>query len=84
MHFSSQPLHQTREKCVASPSRASAAASERRCGTPSTSLYGVPDLASFLEAALLLPASVTADFNFPEWNYFGRGPARGVPVASSR
>ncbi len=28
-------------------------------------LYGVPDLGSFLEAALLLPASVTADFNFP-------------------
>lgn len=47
-------------------------------------LYGVPDLASFLEAALLLPASVTADFNFPEWNYFGRGPARGIPVATNR
>ena len=45
-------------------------------------LYGVPDLESFLEAALLLPASVTADFNFPEWNYFGRGPAGGVRVAS--
>ena len=37
-------------------------------------LYGVPDLESFLEAALLLPASLTADFNFPEWNFFGRGP----------
>ena len=37
-------------------------------------LYGVPDLGSFLEAALLLPASVTADFNFPDWNYDGRGP----------
>jgi hypothetical protein len=45
-------------------------------------LYGVPDLESFLEAALLLPTSVTADFNFPEWNYFGRGPAGGVAVAS--
>lgn len=45
-------------------------------------LYGVPDLESFLEAALLLPTSVTADFNFPEWNYFGRGPARGHPVPS--
>jgi len=32
-------------------------------------LYGVPDLESFLEAALLLPAWVTADFNFPEWSY---------------
>jgi len=37
---------------------------------------------SFLEAALLLPASVTADFNFPEWHYDGRGPARAVPVTS--
>jgi hypothetical protein len=46
-------------------------------------LYGVPDLESFLEAALLLPASVTADFNFPEWDYFGRGPARGVRVGTS-
>lgn len=39
-------------------------------------LYGVPDLEAFLEAALLLPASVTADFNFPEWHYFGLGPGR--------
>ena len=45
-------------------------------------LYGVPDLESFLEAALLLPASVTADFNFPEWSYYGRGPGRRVAVAS--
>jgi len=22
---------------------------------------------------LLLPRSITADFNFPEWHYFGRG-----------
>jgi phosphoglycolate phosphatase-like HAD superfamily hydrolase len=45
-------------------------------------LYGVPDLESFLEAALLLPASVTADFNFPAWNHFGRGPTRGVAMAA--
>jgi phosphoglycolate phosphatase-like HAD superfamily hydrolase len=45
-------------------------------------LYGVPDLESFLEAALLLPASVTADFNFPEWNYFGRGPARAAELSA--
>jgi hypothetical protein len=45
-------------------------------------LYGVPDLEAFLEAALLLPASVTADFNFPEWNYDGRGPARSVPMVA--
>jgi len=36
-------------------------------------LYGVPDHESFLQAVLLLPRSLTADFNFPEWNYFGRG-----------
>lgn len=45
-------------------------------------LYGVPDLEAFLEAALLVPASVTADFNFPEWNYDGRGPARSVPMVT--
>jgi hypothetical protein len=45
-------------------------------------IYGVPDLESFLEAALLLPASVTADFNFPEWSYDGRGPVRNLPLAS--
>jgi phosphoglycolate phosphatase-like HAD superfamily hydrolase len=44
-------------------------------------LYGVPDLESFLEAALLLPASVTADFNFPEWSYDGRGPAGAVQAS---
>ena len=38
-----------------------------------TNIYAVPDLQSFLEAAVLLPTSVTADFNFPEWHYFGRG-----------
>jgi hypothetical protein len=38
-----------------------------------TNIYDVPDLQSFLEAAVLLPTSVTADFNFPAWRYFGRG-----------
>jgi hypothetical protein len=42
-------------------------------------LYGIPDLEAFLEASLLLPTSITADFNFPEWRYFGRGSgARGA------
>lgn len=36
-------------------------------------VFGVGDLEAFLEAALLLPRSVIADFNFPDWNYFGRG-----------
>jgi hypothetical protein len=36
-------------------------------------LYAVPDHASFLQAVLLLPRSLTADFNFPDWNYYGRG-----------
>ena len=34
---------------------------------------------TFLEAALLLPASVTADFNFPEWTTTG-----GDPLAPSQ
>lgn len=38
-----------------------------------TNIYAVPDLQSFLEAAVLLPTSVTADFNFPTWRYYGRG-----------
>ena len=46
--------------------------------------YGVPDLEAFLEAALLLPASVTADFNFPEWNYDGRGPAAAILAAAGK
>lgn len=36
-------------------------------------IYDVPDLESFLKAVLLLPRSITADFNFPKWHYFGRG-----------
>jgi len=36
-------------------------------------LYGVTDLESFLQAVLLTPTSVTSDFNFPEWGYYGRG-----------
>lgn len=36
-------------------------------------LYAVPDHESFLQAVLQVPRSVTADFNFPEWNYYGRG-----------
>ena len=45
-------------------------------------LYGVPDLESFLEAALLLPASVTADFGFPEWSRDEPNPSGGVPVTA--
>jgi hypothetical protein len=40
-------------------------------------LYAVDNLEEFLRAVLLLPRSVTADFNFPEWHYFGRGAGRG-------
>jgi beta-phosphoglucomutase-like phosphatase (HAD superfamily) len=36
-------------------------------------IHGVPDLWAFLEAALLLPSALTADFNFPDWHYYGRG-----------
>jgi hypothetical protein len=46
-------------------------------------IYGVPDLESFLEAALLLPASVTADFNCAEWNYDGRDRPAERPIDPS-
>ena len=36
-------------------------------------IYSVPDLEAFLEATLLLPASVTSDFNFPQWGLYGHG-----------
>lgn len=36
-------------------------------------IYNVPDLESFLKAVLLLPRSVTSDFNFPQWRYYGHG-----------
>jgi len=36
-------------------------------------IYKVPDLESFLKAVLLLPCSITSDFNFPKWHYHGRG-----------
>ena len=39
-------------------------------------IYNVPDLESFLEAVYLLPRSVTSDFNFPQWHYYGRGPGK--------
>ena len=39
--------------------------------------YGVSDLEAFLEAVVLLPSSVTSDFNFPQWNYHGRGSGAG-------
>lgn len=35
--------------------------------------YGVLDLEGFLEAVVMLPTSVTSDFNFPRWNFYGRG-----------
>ncbi len=36
-------------------------------------IYNVPDLESFLRAVLLQPRSITSDFNFPQWHYYGRG-----------
>lgn len=36
-------------------------------------LYGIPDLPAFLQALLLTPRSLTSDFNFPQWGYYGRG-----------
>ena len=46
-------------------------------------IYGVADLEAFLDASLLLPTSVTADFNFPEWGYFGHGSGEGRSLAGS-
>jgi hypothetical protein len=34
-------------------------------------IYNVPDLEGFLQAALLLPRSITSYFNFPKWFYKG-------------
>ncbi len=31
------------------------------------------ELEAFLDAVLLLPASVTSDFNFPQWGHYGHG-----------
>ena len=36
-------------------------------------IYNVPDLEAFLKAVLLQPRSVTSDFNFPKWHYYGLG-----------
>ncbi len=36
-------------------------------------IYNVPDLEAFLQAVLLMPRSITTDFNFPKWHYYGRG-----------
>jgi hypothetical protein len=36
-------------------------------------IYNVPDLEAFIQAVLLLPRSVTSDFNFPQWHYYGHG-----------
>ena len=36
-------------------------------------IYNVPDLEAFLQAVLLITRSITSDFNFPKWHYYGRG-----------
>jgi hypothetical protein len=36
-------------------------------------IYNVPDLNAFLRAVLMQPRSITSDFNFPQWHYYGRG-----------
>lgn len=44
-------------------------------------IYNVPDLQAFLQAVLLRPQSITSDFDFPQWYYYGRGPVdRSEPV----
>ena len=46
---------------------------EMDCWGFEVNIYNVPDLESFLQAVLLMPHSVTSDFNFPKWHYYGRG-----------
>lgn len=47
-------------------------------------IYGVRDLAEFLQAILLTPRSITSDFNFPKWHYFGKGSgAHGIKAKYS-
>ena len=41
-------------------------------------IYNVPDLEAFLQAVLLLPRSITSDFNFPKWHYYGRGSGKNL------
>ncbi len=40
--------------------------------------YKIRNLEEFLSAVLYLPASITADFNFPEWGYYGRGSGQNM------
>lgn len=47
-------------------------------------IYKVPDLESFLQAVLLLPRSVTSDFNFPQWNLYGRGSGKDKEYVTYR
>lgn len=44
-------------------------------------IYDLPNLEAFIQATLLLPDSVTADYNFPQWDYHGRalGEPRSLP-----
>ncbi len=46
-------------------------------------IYNVPDLEAFLQAALLLPKSITSFFNFPKWFYTGRSDELEQPLRVS-
>ncbi|MFW9902973.1 MAG: HAD family hydrolase [Candidatus Thorarchaeota archaeon] len=41
-------------------------------------IYKVLDLESFLQAILLLPTSISSDFNFPRWKYFHQKTIRNI------
>jgi hypothetical protein len=45
--------------------------------------YNVPDLEGFLQAALLLPRSLTADLGFAQWSLPAARPPRGAAPAAS-
>jgi hypothetical protein len=46
-------------------------------------INNVPDLAAFLQAVLLSPQSITSDFNFPQWRYYGRSGSNGYDLENA-
>lgn len=46
-------------------------------------INNVPDLTAFLQAVLLNPQSITSDFNFPQWPYYGRSGLNGYDLENA-
>ncbi len=43
-------------------------------------IYNVPNLEFFLQAVLFLPRSITSNFNFPKWSYYGSSAGENLPL----